>query len=68
MTKLSDMTAWPPALAHCAVYELENNEYCHYHQAVDDAVRYLKSAFWQYGTNEAKYNYTRLEFKEVSYS
>ena len=36
-------------------------------KAVDDAVRYLKSAFWQYGTNEAKYNYTRLEFKEVSY-
>jgi len=33
--------------------------------AVDDAVRYLKSAFWQYGTNEAKYNYTRLEFKEA---
>ena len=36
-------------------------------KAVDDAVRYLKSAFWQYGTNEAKYNFTRLEFKEVSY-
>ena len=35
-------------------------------KAVDDAVRYLKSAFWQYGTNEAKYNFTRLEFKEVS--
>jgi len=33
--------------------------------AVDDAVRYLKSAFWQYGTNEAKYNFTRLEFKEA---
>ena len=36
-------------------------------KAVDDAVRYLKSAFWQYGTNEAKYNFTRLEFKEVSF-
>ena len=30
---------------------------------VDDAVSYLKQQFWQYGTNEFKYNYTRNEFK-----
>jgi len=32
---------------------------------VNDAVRYLKSAFWQYGTNEDKYNFTRTEFKQA---
>jgi len=32
---------------------------------VNDAVRYLKSAFWQYGTNEDKYNYTKNEFKQA---
>jgi len=32
---------------------------------VNDAVRYLKSAFWQYGTNEDKYNFTRNEFKQA---
>ena len=30
---------------------------------VNDAVDYLKQQFWQYGTNEIKYNYTRNEFK-----
>jgi len=30
---------------------------------VEEAVRYLKQAFWSYGTNEAKYNYTREQFK-----
>ena len=32
---------------------------------VEEAVRYLKQAFWSYGTNEAKYNYTREQFKAV---
>jgi len=31
---------------------------------VNNAVSYLKQAFWQYGTNEAKYNYTREQFKQ----
>jgi len=30
---------------------------------VNEAIRYLKTAFWSYGTNEAKYNYTREQFK-----
>jgi len=30
---------------------------------VDAAVAFLKQSFWQYGTNEAKYNYTRDQFK-----
>jgi len=30
---------------------------------VDKAIDYLKQSFWQYGTNEAKYNYTRDQFK-----
>jgi len=32
-------------------------------EGVEDAVRYLKAAFWQYGTNEDKYNFTKEEFK-----
>jgi len=31
-------------------------------KGVDDAVRYLKSTFWHYGTNEDKYNYTKQQF------
>ncbi|XP_023330975.1 TWiK family of potassium channels protein 7 [Eurytemora carolleeae] len=34
---------------------------------VNDAVDYLKQQFWQYGTNEIKYNYTRNEFKDAVY-
>ena len=34
---------------------------------MNDAVRYLKSAFWQYGTNQDKYNFTREEFKQVGF-
>jgi len=33
-------------------------------QNVNDAITFLKQQFWQYGTNEHKYNYTREEFKE----
>ena len=32
---------------------------------VDEAVLYLKQALWSYGTNEAKYNYMRKQFKEI---
>ena len=32
-------------------------------QNVNDAIEFLKKQFWQYGTNEHKYNYTREEFK-----
>ena len=35
-------------------------------QGVDDAVRYLKSTFWHYGTNEDKYNYTKQQFVAVT--
>lgn len=31
---------------------------------VNSAITYLKTAFWQYGTNENKYNYTREQFKQ----
>jgi len=30
---------------------------------VDKAIDFLKQSFWQYGTNEAKYNYTKDQFK-----
>ena len=32
---------------------------------VDEAVKYLKSIFWQYANNKEKYNYTRNEFRDV---
>jgi len=31
---------------------------------VNLAVHYLKSAFWQYGTNVQKYNYSKADFKQ----
>ena len=37
-----------------------------YDQDVDKAIDYLKQSFWQYGTNEAKYNYTKDQFKLAS--
>ena len=35
-------------------------------QDVDKAIDFLKQSFWQYGTNEAKYNYTKDQFKLAS--
>ena len=48
----------------------DNNDFimiiegCNY-QDVDKAIDFLKQSFWQYGTNEAKYNYTKDQFKLV---
>ena len=34
-------------------------------QEVHDAVAYLKTTFWQYATNEDRFNYTKEEFFEA---
>jgi len=34
---------------------------------MEDAIRYVKQAFWHYGTNEDRFNYTREQFKEAVY-
>jgi hypothetical protein len=30
---------------------------------IGDAITYLKTTFWQYATNEYRYNYTKEEFR-----